>query len=114
MTPGTVDLSNLSRSLNEMLVLSVLEDGPRHGYQLALDVERRSDGMFVFKHGTLYPILHRLERERLIAGSWTDEGPRGRRRAYRLTDRGRKHVQAMRDEWREVMASLARVMEEGS
>ncbi len=109
MAAKRLDLSNLSRSLNELLVLAALERGPRHGYRLALDVESRSAGLFTFKHGTLYPILHRLEREKLIEGSWSDEGLRGRRRAYRLTAAGRAYAAELRVEWRQLMSSLERV-----
>ena len=62
-----VDTSNLSRSCNEALILGSLRGGPRHGYQLALEIEERSKGVFGFNHGTLYPILHRLEKAGLIS-----------------------------------------------
>ena len=73
-----LDLSNLSKSLNEVLVLTALAGGARHGYQLAQEVEEQSGGLFKFRHGTLYPILHKLERQKLIKGRWSDEGKRGR------------------------------------
>jgi len=112
MPPKTLDLSNLSRSMNEMLVLAALEHGPRHGYQLALDVDGSSNGLFTFKHGTLYPILHRLERQKLIVGSWSDEGRRGRRRAYELTAAGRDYTARLRTEWRDVVSTLLRIIGE--
>ena len=83
---------DLSRSCNEMLVLSALARGAGHGYQLALDVEERSGGAFRFNHGTLYPILHRLEEKGLVVGHWSDDPGRGRRRkSYALTGKGEKH-----------------------
>lgn len=85
-----LDTRSLGRDVNEALVLSVLEDGPRHGYEIALEVEERSDGAFELQHGTLYPILHRLEEEGLIEGTWSEEGRR--RKDYRLTDAGRRHL----------------------
>jgi len=114
MAAKRLDLSNLSRSMNEMLVLAALQDGPKHGYQLALDVESSSGGLFFFKHGTLYPILHRLEKQKLIAGSWSDEGRRGRRRAYELTDTGRVYAAELREEWREFASTLLRTIGEES
>ena len=114
MVDKKLDLSNLSRSMNEMLVLAALEDGPKHGYRLALDVESSSDGLFSFKHGTLYPIPHRLERNQLIAGSWSNEGRRGRRRAYELTDAGRAYTTELRAEWRSFVSNLLRTIGEDS
>lgn len=68
------DVQGFARDINVLLVLSTLEDGPRHGYQIAIDVEENSNGLFRFRHGTLYPILHRLEDEGFIVGSWSSEG----------------------------------------
>ena len=88
MSTSPISIQGLPRSCNEALILACLAGGPRHGYQLALDLETRSGGAFRLKHGTLYPILHRLEQEALIEGAWDDEGPRGKRKAYRLTPAG--------------------------
>lgn len=102
MTDRIVELQGLSRSANELLVMTALDRGAGHGYQLALDVEERSGGAFRFNHGTLYPILHRLEEKGLVAGTWSDDSSGGRRRkSYALTEKGKKHVVAERDAWRE-------------
>ncbi len=82
----------LSRRINELLVLAVLEAAPAHGYQIALSVEERSGGLFVFQHGTLYPILHRLEAEAKLRGEWHGEGRR--RKTYHITAAGRATLQA--------------------
>ena len=95
ITPQT-----LTRACNEALILLSLGEGPKHGYQLAIDIETRSDGFFGFKHGTLYPILHKLEKDGLITGDWSEEGPRGKRKSYALTARGRRYARAQRDAWR--------------
>lgn len=86
-----IELQALVRDINEALVLAVLRNGPAHGYQIALDVERRTAGMFAFQHGTLYPILHRLEKRRVLSGTWS-EGDGRRRKEYRLTEFGRTHL----------------------
>jgi PadR family transcriptional regulator, regulatory protein PadR len=104
-----VDIQAFTKGLNELLVLGALGAGPRHGYQIVLDVERRSGGRFVFQHGTLYPILHRLEAEGLIAGRW-EEGAGRRRKAYRITAAGRRRISA---ELRRVEEVLHCVMEIG-
>jgi DNA-binding PadR family transcriptional regulator len=104
MSPHEITTQTLTRSCNEALILAALAAGPRHGYQLALDIEARSQGFFVFKHGTLYPILHRLEKDGLIEGVWSEEGPRGKRKAYTLTTRGRDYAAEQRRSWREFVA----------
>jgi len=100
MSKTDVTSPTLTKNCNEALILAALTDGPRHGYQLALDVEERSQGFFRFKHGTLYPILHKLEKEGLIKGVWTEEGPRGKRKSYALTSKGRDFACKQRQSWR--------------
>ena len=90
---------SFAKHFNEALILSALERGPKHGYQLALDLEERSDGEFGFKHGTLYPILHKLEKDGLIRGAWSEGGPRGRRKRYTLTKNGKRYLSSLRDRW---------------
>ena len=106
MKRTAVEIRSLTPSCNEVLILTTLERGASHGYQLALDLEERSDGIFEFKHGTLYPILHKLEKEGLIEGAWSEEGQRGRRRHYRLTEKGSEYARAQRAAWRSFVDSL--------
>jgi PadR family transcriptional regulator, regulatory protein PadR len=89
---SSVDIQGLARGINELLVLSTLREGSKHGYQIALDVESESGGVFTFQHGTLYPILHRLEDEGLIRGAWS-RGPGRRKKVYSLTEAGRRHLE---------------------
>jgi transcriptional regulator len=100
MENGSVEIQNLTRSCNEVLILATLERGPGHGYQLALEIEENSDGHFRFNHGTLYPILHRLEKEGLIRGDWDEDSPRRKRKFYELTEAGRSHLATELDSWR--------------
>lgn len=103
-----VETQSLGRNVNELLVLATLEDGPRHGYQIALDVEEESDGAFELQHGTLYPILHRLEKEGLIQGTWEEEGRR--RKVYGLTERGRRHLRQRGGRLLEAFRTLGRML----
>jgi len=96
-----MDIQSLSRHCNEVLILSALSSGARHGYQLALEIEQKSQGTFRFKHGTLYPILHRLEKEGLIQGDWLEEESKRKRKSYRLTRAGRQHLQVQKRAWRD-------------
>ena len=110
MNRPALETQNLTKSCNEALILGVLRRGPRHGYQLALDIENDSQGYFKFNHGTLYPILHKLEKEGLIAGKWSNEGSRGRRKAYELTKDGQTMSQKQRQAWQGFSASLSAVI----
>lgn len=105
MGTGDFDVQRFARDINELLVLSTLREGAKHGYQIALDVESESNGLFHFQHGTLYPILHRLEKDGLIKGSWASGGGR-RKKEYRLTAAGRSHLSGETDRVADVVASL--------
>jgi PadR family transcriptional regulator, regulatory protein PadR len=91
MGDESADLQALSRSLNELLVLGVLRGGEKHGYQIALDLAESSAGMFELQHGTLYPVLHRLEERGWILGRWDSDSGR-RRKVYGLTREGERHL----------------------
>jgi DNA-binding PadR family transcriptional regulator len=92
MPDSDFEVHSLAKSCNEVLLLAILTDGPRHGYQLAVEIEERSEGFFRFNHGTLYPILHKLEKDGMIRGIWSEQGPRRRRKSYTLTRQGRKYL----------------------
>jgi PadR family transcriptional regulator len=82
----------------DLLVLSALEGGPSHGYGLVEDLRDRSDGVFDLAEGTVYPALHRLERQGFVTSGWQD-GRTRRRRVYRLTDRGVAELARERQSW---------------
>jgi PadR family transcriptional regulator len=103
------DVQAFARDIHQLIVLSTLQGGPRHGYQIALDVERDSNGLVHFKHGTLYPILHRLEEDGLIRGSWREEGGR-RRKVYALTGAGRRHLSGGTTRLDEVLSRLMHLL----
>ena len=101
----------LAKTIHELLVLATLRDGDKHGYQIALDVEERSEGAFVFQHGTLYPILHRLEAEKLIRGRWSGGEGQRRRKVYALTAAGRRRLAEGREWCRETFERLLDFLE---
>ena len=80
------------------LVLATLADGPAHGYAVIEELKKRSGGAFDLPEGTVYPVLHRLEAEGLLASAWSTESGR-KRRVYRLTRRGRSSLTGRRREW---------------
>src|SRR5215475_12236952 len=78
----------LKKGSAELMILSLLEARPRHGYELSKLIEQRSDGVLSFRVASLYPLLYRLETRRWIAGRWVEKAGQRRRRYYRLTSDG--------------------------
>ena len=109
MTERDFDVQAFARDINELLVLSALRSGPKHGYQVALDVESESNGLFRFRHGTLYPILHRLESEGLIRGRWS-KGDGRRRKVYALSPSGERHLTGETGRVHEIVSRLMKVL----
>ena len=112
MTIQELDPQSLARSCHEVLILATLADGPRHGYQLALELEERSGGFFRLNHGTLYPILHKLEKDGMIRGSWSEEGQKRRRRQYSLTAKGKRYAAGRVSAWKEFYGNFFAIMKE--
>jgi PadR family transcriptional regulator len=100
---------DLRKGSAELLILSLLDERDRHGYELAKLITARSDGAITFHVASLYPTLYRLERRGLIAGRWVEQAGQRRRRFYRLTAAGRKTLLAERRSWRAFFSALDRV-----
>ena len=109
MTETDFEVQGFARDINELLLLSTLRPEAKHGYQIALDVETDSNGLFRFRHGTLYPILHRLEKGGLIRGSWSKSQGR-RRKIYSLTVSGEGHLSGETDRVQEIVSRLMQVL----
>jgi transcriptional regulator len=90
--------SQFVKSAVEMLILEVASEGPTYGYALAQTVAERSNGYFELKEGSLYPALHRLERQKLLRSSWQEADGR-RRKYYELTPSGRTELAARKRSW---------------
>jgi PadR family transcriptional regulator, regulatory protein PadR len=99
----------LKKGSAELLVLSLVEARPRHGYEIGKLIEQRSDGRLRFKAASLYPLLYRLEQRGWIAGRWVEKAGERRRRVYRLTAEGKRMLAAQRDHWREFVHAIARI-----
>jgi PadR family transcriptional regulator len=93
----------------ELLVLSLLEDQPRHGYDISKLIQIRSGGALRFHVTSLYPLLHRLEKEGLIGGRWVEKAEQRRRRYYTLTPQGRKMLRSKRKSWKDFVAVISLV-----
>jgi transcriptional regulator len=99
----------LKKGSTELLILSLVESRPRHGYEIGKLIELRSGGKLRYRIASLYPQLCRLEERGLIVGRWVEKPGDRRRRYYRLTQEGRKALQRERTVWREFMAAIGRV-----
>jgi len=99
----------LRKGSAELLILSLLDERERHGYDLAKLIERRSEGELTFHVASLYPILYRLERRGLIVGRWVEKSGQRRRRFYRLTAAGEQTLAAQRRSWNTFFLALNRV-----
>lgn len=81
-----------------ILLLTVLSRKEMYGYELIKEIESSSDGVFLMKEGTLYPILHTLEAEGWLDAYWSEHDGR-KRKYYRITDRGREQIKEKTEEW---------------
>jgi len=93
----------------ELLVLSLLEDQPRHGYDISKLIQIRSGGALRFHVTSLYPLLHRLEKEGWLEGRWVEKPQQRRRRYYSLTPQGKKALRSKQKSWRDFIAVVSRV-----
>ena len=96
----------LKKGTAELLILAQLEHDQSHGYDIARQIDARSNGAVSFHVASLYPILYRLERRGLIAGRWVEKAGQRRRRYYRLTPAGRKVLAEQRRTWSVFMQAV--------
>ena len=93
----------------ELLILSLVEERARHGYEIGKLIEDRSKGVLKFHIASLYPMLYKLEKRGLIEGRWVEKAGQRRKRFYRITPQGRQVLERQRSRWQEFMSALSRV-----
>jgi PadR family transcriptional regulator, regulatory protein PadR len=101
----------LKKGSAELLILSLVEARPRHGYEISKLIESRSNGMLRFNVASLYPLLYRLESRGWILGRWVEKTGERRRRFYKLTAEGRRVLAAQRNVWRGFVEAVDRITE---
>ncbi len=99
-------MRQIQKGSAEMLVLALLEERERHGYEIATLISERSQGLIQIHTASLYPLLYRLERRGLVEGRWVEKAGERRRRFYRLEPAGREALAAQRRSWRELFRAL--------
>jgi transcriptional regulator len=99
----------LKKGSAELLILSLVEVRPRHGYEISKLIDSRSDGVVRFNVASLYPLLYRLEKRGWLQGRWVEKAGQRRRRYYRLTPGGRKVLAEQRNSWEAFVAAINRI-----
>lgn len=99
----------LKRGSSELLILALLEERDRHGYELARLIDDRTRGAISFHAASLYPTLYRMEDKDLIEGRWVEKAGQRRRRYYKLTPAGKKTLASQRSVWDSFFDALNRV-----
>lgn len=99
----------IKRGTAELAVLSVLEDGPLHGYEMARRIEEQTHGSLRFTLASLYPLLYRMEKRGWVRAAWETSDAGRRRRCYRLTTSGKKELAPIRADWNELFRALRRL-----
>ena len=101
----------LKRGSAELLILSLLDARPRHGYELAKLIHVRSGGQLTFHIDSLYPLLYRLEERGWIRGTWVEKAEERRRRFYKVTPEGRRVLAEQRKTWAAFVEAVRPVLE---
>ena len=96
----------LMKGSADSLLLCLIGQQPMYGYQIIKELEKRSQGYFKFKEGTLYPALHRLEKAGLIAGKWQTLPSGRQRRYYYITDKGHRLQVMKRSQWLDFLTAM--------
>lgn len=101
----------LKKGSAELLILSLVENRARHGYEISKLIEERSGGALKFNVASFYPLLYRLEERGLIAGRWVEKAGQRRRRYYRLTAPGKDALKTQRATWLDFVNAIHRITE---
>jgi PadR family transcriptional regulator, regulatory protein PadR len=104
-------IQQLRKGSTPLLILSVLADGKKYGYQVMRELEQRSEGYFSMTAALLYPALHELEEEGLVASEWEDGEGKRRRKFYTITEKGRGALAGHRADWQSFIAHMQRVLQ---
>lgn len=94
----------------ELLILKALARTPNHGFGIALHIEGASEGLLTIEEGSLYPALHRMEREKLIRGSWSVTENARRAKLYTLTTAGQKRLEVIEAHWLSTAKGVSKVL----
>ncbi|MBE9514278.1 MAG: helix-turn-helix transcriptional regulator [Chloroflexi bacterium] len=100
----------LLKGNTDCLLLSLVNDRPTYGYEIIKELERRSSGYFRFREGTLYPALHRMEKDKLVKGKWQTLPNGQERRYYYITDKGRGVLASKLAVWQDFSTAVRTIL----
>jgi PadR family transcriptional regulator, regulatory protein PadR len=103
-------MSDAGKTRGRFMVLLALEQGPKHGYEVARYLDEASGGYFSLSFGALYPVLHRLEKDKLVSAIWQDAGALRKKKVYALTPRGHAALNQERDDYEAFTLAFARLL----
>jgi transcriptional regulator len=103
--------SELLKGTLSLLILSLLNRTSMYGYEIAATVHRDTDGAFTWREGSLYPNLHKLQADGLIAGEWEEKASGRKRRYYHITHKGQAALREKVRSWNELCQAVNRVLE---
>jgi transcriptional regulator len=106
--------SELLKGTLSLLILSLLSRKAMYGYEIASTVHRDTDGAFTWREGSLYPNLHKLQADGLIAGEWEEKESGRKRRYYHITDKGRAALAEKRDSWNALSRAVNQILEKSN
>lgn len=101
--------SAMKRGSGELAILTVLAGEHLHGYEIAKRIEQQTSGALRFNLASLYPLLYTMEKRGWVKGTWEIAASGRKRRCYRLTPAGRKHLAPLRQEWAKFFRALHRL-----
>ncbi|MGD0127172.1 MAG: PadR family transcriptional regulator [Terriglobia bacterium] len=111
MKKASAERVELLQGTLDMLILRTLLLGPAHGHEIAKHIQRTTDHLLQVEHGSLYPALHRLERQGWVISRWEAAKDRNREfKYYRLTAAGRKQLAREASKWKQLVGAISRVM----
>jgi len=110
MSEQTENGSDLLRGNTPALVLAILQDGPTHGYAIAKQINESAKSPLHLKQGTLYPVLHGLERDGFVIGQWEHPDGERPRKVYGITDKGRAELARRTFEWKQFATSINTIL----
>lgn len=93
-----------------ILILSLLDKKSMYGYEMIKEIEKRSNGVFSFKEGTLYPILHTLEADGMLESYWDESEGNRKRKYYKITNSGRHYMKEKQEEWNTFRSAVDQVL----
>ncbi|MFI5228618.1 MAG: PadR family transcriptional regulator [Gemmatimonadales bacterium] len=109
--PRSSDKLELLQGTLDMLILKTLVFGPAHGHGITTAIRQSTDDALVVEHGSLYPALHRLQRDGFIASAWEKAPDKNREhKYYRLTAAGRRQLTRQESKWNDLVRAIAQVM----